>query len=131
MKMRLIWAIISIFAEEAAILAVCLLVLPRYNINIHIAVVVLIMVAWLVLSVLLYQAGSRALLKHPVNDPEAIIGKQGVVVQEINPQGLVKIQGELWGANSEEKIDVGEKITVIDCTGIKLTVIRSDSQKNS
>ena len=102
MRIRLIWAIISIILEEIAIAVVALMVLPNYDINIPVIVLVLIMVGWLVLSVLLFIVGNRALLSAPVNDPEAIIGKRGVAVEEINPQGLVKIQGELWGAQSAE-----------------------------
>ena len=127
MRIRLIWAIISIILEEIAIAVVVLMVLPDYDINIPVIVLVLIMVGWLVLSVLLFIVGNRALLRAPVNDPEAIIGKRGVAVEEINPQGLVKIQGELWGAQSAEKIAIGEEAIVTGYSGIKLTVTRLDT----
>jgi len=126
MKIRLIWAIISIILEEIAIAVIALMVLPNYNVNVPVIVLVLIMIGWLVLSVLLFIVGNRALLREPVNDPEAIIGKRGVAVEEINPQGLVKIQGELWGAQSAEKIAVGEEVIVVGYTGIKLKVTRLD-----
>ncbi|HAS05216.1 MAG TPA: hypothetical protein DCR71_05655 [Dehalococcoidia bacterium] len=127
MKVRLIWAIISVILEEIAIAVIALMVLPNYGVSVPVIVLVLIMIGWLGLSVLLFIASSRALQREPVNDPEAIIGKRGVAVEEINPQGLVKIQGELWGAHSAEKIAVGEEVIVIGYTGIKLKVTRFDT----
>ena len=124
MKFRLIWAIVSLVIEEIAILVIALLVLPRFDINLPVVVLVLIMVGWLALSALLYAVGVRALDRKPVDDMNCIIGKKGIAVEEINPHGLVKIGGELWGAESTENIAVGEEVIVTGYSGIKLTVER-------
>jgi membrane protein implicated in regulation of membrane protease activity len=127
MKFRLIWAIISVILEEAAIVIIALIVLPEFDIEISVTVLVLIMIAWLVMSVLLYLIGIRALDKKLIDGPEAIIGEKGIVVRALNPKGLVKINGELWGAESQDNIDVGEEIIVTNHTGIKLIVERCNS----
>jgi membrane protein implicated in regulation of membrane protease activity len=127
MKFRLIWAIISIILEEAAIVIIALIVLPEFDIEISVTPLVLIMIAWLVMSVLLYLIGIRALDKKLIDGPEAIVGKRGTVVRALNPKGLVKINGELWGAESKDNIDVGEEIIVTHHSGIKLIVERCNT----
>jgi membrane protein implicated in regulation of membrane protease activity len=127
MKFRLVWAIISVILEEAAIVVVALLVLPRFDIKIPAVALVLIMVGWFVMSAFLYVVGIRALDRKPIDGPDSIIGKKGIVVQALNPKGQVKINGELWGAESDENIDTGEEIIVTGHSGIKLMVARCDS----
>jgi len=127
MKFRLIWAIVSIILEEIAILVVALLVFPEWNIEIPIALLVIIMIAWLVMSVFLYIAGSRALDRKLLDGPDFIIGKKGTVVRALNPKGLVKINGELWGAESQHNINIDEEIIVTQHAGIKLIVERCDT----
>ncbi len=126
MKIRLIWAIVSVIIEESAIAVIVLMLLPQFDINVPVVVLVLIMLGWLILSVLLFIAGNRALQRKPVNDPDAIVGKKGIAIEEINPQGLVKINGELWGAESAENIAIGEEVIVTGYSGIKLKVERCD-----
>jgi membrane protein implicated in regulation of membrane protease activity len=124
MKFRLIWAIISVIVEEIAIVVIALMVLPLFDIHIPVTALVLIMVGWLLFSALLFIPGNNALLRKPVYDKRCIIGQKGVVAKELNPKGLVKIDGELWGAESAENIATGEEVIVTGYSGIKLKVAR-------
>ncbi len=108
-------------------MVVALLVLPRFDIKIPAVALVLIMVGWFVMSAFLYVVGIRALDRKPIDGPDSIIGKKGIVVQALNPKGQVKISGELWGAESDENIDTGEEIIVTGHSGIKLMVVRCDN----
>ncbi len=56
---------------------------------------------------------------------EEMIGEVGRVVQELNPEGMVKIRGELWKAESKtgERIGVGEKVRVVEVRGLTLIVV--------
>lgn len=62
---------------------------------------------------------------------DAIIGKTGIVVKEIdniNSKGQVKVNGELWSAiniDEKETIEKGENIIVEDIEGVKLKVKKS------
>lgn len=62
---------------------------------------------------------------------DAIIGKTGIVVKEIdnvNSKGQVKVNGELWSAiniDEKENIEKGENIIVEDIEGVKLKVKKS------
>ena len=127
MRFRVIWAIVSVILEEIAILVVALLILPSFDIHVPVTALVLVMVGWLLFSALLFIPGNKALLKKPVYDMRCIIGQKGVVVEELHPKGMVKIGGELWGAESSENIDTGEEIIVTGYTGIKLMVARCKS----
>jgi membrane protein implicated in regulation of membrane protease activity len=125
MKFRLIWAIASVIIEEAAIALIALLVLPQWDIKIPATILAVIMAAWLAMSIFLYITGTRALDRKPVEGPEAIIGNKGRVVKQLTPGGLVKINGELWGAEATDgNIDIGEEVIVISHSGIKLIVER-------
>jgi membrane-bound serine protease (ClpP class) len=51
-----------------------------------------------------------------------MIGLVGVVVSRIAPNGKVFIHGEYWNAYSEEVIDEGEEVEVIEIKGLKIKV---------
>ena len=58
----------------------------------------------------------------------AILGKKGIVIKRIdddNPVGQVKVNGELWSAIKSEKakpINVGESVIIEKIDGVKLLV---------
>lgn len=55
---------------------------------------------------------------------DALIGKTGVVLKKISPQasGQIKVEGEIWRADSKTAIDEGEVVTVQSVSGVTLTV---------
>ena len=58
------------------------------------------------------------------NDAGTLVGKTAEVVEEISPEkaGAVKLNGVLWTAISEENLQVGAKVKIIDVLGNKLKV---------
>ena len=125
---RLILAILSTIVEEAALAVIVLIGLPKMNINIPVAGLIALMLAWLVISVLIYRAGSRALKIKPVTGLGTMVDTQGKVVIPLNPDGLVQIGGEYWQARAAQgKIAAGDKVTVVAQKGGKLVVRRSNS----
>ncbi len=56
---------------------------------------------------------------------DALIGQIGLAKTNISPTGKVFIHGELWNAQSDEKIRKGEKVVIEKVEGLKLTVIKS------
>jgi len=123
MSARLVWAIISILLEEAAIVAIVLWGLPRLDIEIPLAGLIALMVAWGAYSVITYRRGSRALRRKPLDGLPDMVGSQGEVVSPLAPEGLVRIKGELWQAESASgRIDTGEEVTVVRQDGLKLIV---------
>ncbi len=55
---------------------------------------------------------------------DTIIGKKGIVLQSISPDGhgLVKVGNEEWRARAEIRIEKDEEITVTSVQGVTLTV---------
>ena len=57
-----------------------------------------------------------------------MVGTNGRVVSELNPEGVVKIRGELWHAiASGAPIKPGEEITVVEQEELTLTVARRNN----
>ncbi|MCJ7763676.1 MAG: NfeD family protein [Dehalococcoidales bacterium] len=127
MSGRLILAILSTLLEETALAVVVLVGLPELGIHLPLAVLIALMIGWAVVAVIVYRAGSHALRVKPMAGPEAIIGMKGKVVRPLDPDGLIKIGGELWRAKSAgSSIDIGEKVTVVERNGTMLIVHPGD-----
>jgi len=64
--------------------------------------------------------------KTPQTGKPAMLGDIGLVRQELNPRGMVFVNGELWSARLEDDnagpLAVGQKVEILDVTGLLLTV---------
>lgn len=129
---RLIVAIISTLLEETALVVIVRLGLPRLGVDVPFAGLIILMVVWGVFSVFIYRRGSQALRQKPVICLP-IIGSKGKVVSPLVPEGMVRIQGELWIATGVGRKAIGEgtKITVVEQDGLRLVVRETiDSETN-
>lgn len=62
---------------------------------------------------------------HTATNIYSIIGKRGIVVEDINDidyTGKVKVAGELWSATSSKDLQKGTHIEVTEVNGVKLKV---------
>ncbi len=90
------------------------------------------LVAIVILS-LAYVAFGRKFLRQKLSvtthytNVDALIGKSGIIVKSIkkNHPGQMKIDGELWRAESEDDIKVGNRVVIQSATGVTLKVSRS------
>jgi membrane-bound serine protease (ClpP class) len=66
----------------------------------------------------------RTIIKKPVSGKEALIGKTGKVMEDIDPEkgGKVFVEGEIWIAFSEKSIPKGKKVKVVKTEGLTLKV---------
>jgi len=123
MSVRLILAILSSLLEEAALVAVVLWGLPRLGIHLPLAGLIALMAALAAYDVITYRLGSRALKRKPVAGLSDMVGSTGKVVDSLDPEGLVRIRGELWQSKSaDRRIDTGEEVIVVGQDGLKLIV---------
>jgi membrane-bound ClpP family serine protease len=128
MKARLIFTIVSTILEEAAIVVVVLWGLSSIGIDIPLPGLIAMMLAWLGWSVFTYRMGSRALRQKPLVNLPGMVGSKGTAVSALTPDGLVKIQGELWVAKSAAgTIETGQEVVVVAQEGLKLVVRAGDS----
>jgi membrane-bound serine protease (ClpP class) len=73
----------------------------------------------------------RALKKPIITGRESLAGKEGYVVQRLNPQGIVQVAGEQWTASlahGESPLKQGEKVVVERVEGVRLVVRRLDDK---
>ncbi|MBA7648788.1 hypothetical protein ES703_56578 [subsurface metagenome] len=121
-------AIVSIALEEVALVVIVLVGLPELGIEVPLGVLIAVMVAWGVFSVFIYQMGSRALKRKPIAGLSDMVGSKGKVVRPLAPQGLVRIKGELWEAESvDDSIGIGEKVIVVGQDALKLMVRKGET----
>ena len=120
---RLIIAIISTILEETAIAAVVLWGLPQINVHISLWIMIVVMTAWLGYSVYTFKKGTRALKIGNIIGLPNMIGTRGRVVTALDPEGWVRIRGELWSARSVSgELQPGSAIVVTGQERLKLEV---------
>ncbi|WP_297091339.1 nodulation protein NfeD [Thermococcus sp.] len=73
----------------------------------------------------------KAHRKKPEAGREELVGQVGKVVEELDPEGVVKLHGELWKAESRDgsRIPVGDRIRVVEVRGLTLIVERVEERK--
>ena len=126
MTARLVLAIVSTLLEEAALVVIVLLGLPKLGIHMPLAGLIALMAAWCAYSIFTYRMGSRALRRKP-EIALPLVGSKGEVVSPLAPEGLISIRGELWIAKSAGgRMDTGEEVTVVEQDGLKLVVCKSN-----
>jgi membrane-bound serine protease (ClpP class) len=64
----------------------------------------------------------RARLRKPTTGMEGLIGEVGIASTPIALEGKVSIHGEFWDVVSDQNIERGDKVQVIDVTNLKLKV---------
>lgn len=118
-----IYSIVTTLIEEAAIAAILLWVLPLFGIHIPLWGILLIMIGFGIFSYVSYLIGHPTISYKEVNAPESIVGREGIVESELNPDGYVRVAGELWKANAGGlNIAKGTSVIVTGIKGLKLTV---------
>ena len=125
---RLILAVVSTLAVEAALFTIWRWVLPEWEIEIPLAALIAVMVAYAIFAVVDFWFITLVLKKQAVIGLSTMIGSKGKVTSPLEPEGLVTIKGELWGAKSIDKnIGSGELVTVVGQDGLKLIVCKVGS----
>jgi len=125
---RLILAIVSTLAVEAALFAIWRWVLPEWGIEIPLVVLIAVMAAYAVFAVVDFWFVTKVLKRQTIVGLPTMVGSKGKVVSPLAPEGQVRIKSELWGAESLDKnIGIGEEVMVVGQDGLKLIVRKADS----
>ena len=53
---------------------------------------------------------------------ETLVGRRGVALGELRPEGQVKVDGEVWKARCEDGCDAGVAVVVLSVDGLLLVV---------
>ncbi len=66
--------------------------------------------------------------KEKLAGPESLIGKKGVVISPLNPEGEVRVEGIIWKAYCDScNANVGDVVEIIKIEGLKLIVKRIEN----
>jgi membrane-bound serine protease (ClpP class) len=64
----------------------------------------------------------RAQMSKPRTGTKGLVGEIGIVKKALAPEGKVFVHGELWNARSEQTIEEGKKVRVINVMNLMLEV---------
>jgi membrane-bound serine protease (ClpP class) len=85
--------------------------------------IILVVVLTAAFFLLAISLGIKAQKRKPTTGQEGIVGESGTAFTTLNPNGKVKVHGEIWTAESEEGIiNKGENVSVTSIKGLKLKV---------
>lgn len=88
-----------------------------------------LLLAYVVKDFLLYPLLRKAYEEDGRSGAEPLVGRTGIVVEELNPSGYVRVRGELWRAESTgDSIPAGVAVRVVSAEGMTLTVKRDQKQ---
>jgi len=119
--------VLSILADEIVVGVFLFFILPRAGIEVPLKPALAVIGFLIFKDVIAVKFLWEVFDKRVEVGPEALIGKEAMVVEELNPKGVVKIGNELWIAecvNGTAKR--GEKVKVIEVRSTRLLVERQE-----
>ncbi|WP_305042260.1 NfeD family protein [Geoalkalibacter sp.] len=83
---------------------------------------------WLLKDVLLFPLVWRAYDPNPKPRTNTLVGREGIVVREFAPLGLIEIQGEFWRARAaaDPAPPPGRRVRVLAMEGLTLVVATAE-----
>lgn len=124
-------AVMGILADEMAILVILAFILPAMGINVPPKIIALLIVILLVKDVVFIPLLLPVLEKRAITGREALLGERARVVEELSPQGLVKLGSELWRAEClNGSAQEGEDVVVVGVRGNVLLVERRTRERD-
>lgn len=73
-------------------------------------------------TALIAYAGWRALRQPVVTGAEALRGRRGEAVSDLNLEGLVRLRDELWLGEASQPLAKGQPVEVVEVVGAKVRV---------
>jgi len=113
--------------DDIAVLALVILLLWIFKVDIPLAAIIVIGVVAGVLVFFVHRAIVPSLRRKQAIGAEAMIGLLGEVTQELAPKGVIRVKGEYWQAKCvDEKIEVGEDVEITEIDRLVLEVKRKE-----
>ena len=120
-NMKLVVPILASLAGRIVILVLVVLLLSHYDIRLPLWLIFATVLIISAMAFVTYRISKR----NPLLGFENVIGKSGLTVGQVAGKGTVRIDRQLWHAETEdENIEEDVEIVVVAQTGLKLTVKR-------
>lgn len=118
--------LLALAADEIIVAIFLLIILPGLGIDVPLPAVALVLGVLLLKDFLIAPFVLRGgLSARPKTGPESLIGKEALVIEELSPEGVVKVEGEMWRAEClNGNARRGESVTIVGIKGAKLLVER-------
>ncbi len=98
-----------------------------FQLQINWWVVALVIVVIVALFVFIVGSVIRSQRRRSITGEEGLIGQTARTETELDPSGMVFVEGELWTAKSEGgRIEPGEEVVITHVDGLKLRVTKKD-----
>jgi len=78
-----------------------------------------------------YRTNVRVLSRRPMVSSDDFREYRGIVTSSIGEDGLVRIRGETWKAKSDEPIDKGKEVEVIELLDNMTLLVQESKEPNS
>lgn len=75
--------------------------------------------------ILVFSLAVRAQRRHVTTGSEGLVGEIGIAGTNIEPEGSVRVHGEIWRAFGDEPIKKGETVNVVAVEGLRLKVVKA------
>jgi len=105
---------------------IVLALISRFT-NVPAWLLIIILVIWIGKDAALFPKVWKAYVSNNPSPMEQLIGMTGIVVDSLNPDGYIKVKGELWKAeirDIEFPVKEGDEIKVSGVEGMMLIVTR-------
>jgi membrane-bound serine protease (ClpP class) len=98
---------------------------PIPQMRVHLLTALAVSVPLGAITVFLMTIALRARRNKVVTGQQGMIGAVGEARTEIDPEGKVFVQGELWNAHAPSRVGIGEQVVVRKVEGLELEVEKS------
>ena len=117
--------VLVLLLDEAAVLAVVILVLHFLGVRIPLPITITIAIIVGIFVFIIHIAVIPSFHKKQVTGREGMVGAQGRVVEPLTPVGTITVKGEYWRAKSlDDNIEVDEDVEIVGLEGLMLRVKR-------
>jgi membrane-bound serine protease (ClpP class) len=122
------WVIVLVaLIDDIAVLALVFLLLWAFGVDIPLYLLIIIGLVAGTFVFFIHRAIVPSLRRGEVSGREGMIGCTGEVIEDLNPQGVVRVNDEYWKARSlSGDITVGEEVEIISIEGLRLEVSRRE-----
>ncbi|WP_297501162.1 NfeD family protein [Thermococcus sp.] len=127
--MRSLLKFMALMADEVVVGLFLIWVLPSFGVKVPLWVVAVVIAVLLAKDFRVVPFILRGgLSTRPQIGSESLIGRTAVVVEDLKPEGLVKVDGELWSAVCLNGNAMrGEKVAIVRVRGTRVLVERRAS----
>ena len=128
-KDYILFNIITGLLKGSAIAAIVLWLLPFWGFTMPVWGIIIVVVAFLIYEIVTFRLGIKTLARKPVCMPEDIVGCHGIATTPIDPDGYVRVKGELWFASSSDtNINEGDDVVVVQLNRLQLRVALAEKK---